>query len=113
MTDAQMFEVILAIVLIIVVVLLAQFKWLPGGKPKFVLVFLFSFASMALLRIAELPPTWFSASKEGFGLALSFTIGGMIPGANPEETTFRRPFFLGIGLTLLVANLVQAVQNVL
>ena len=113
MTDAQMFQVLLAIALILVIALLAQFKWLPGGKPKFVLVFLFSFAAMALLRIAELPPAWFSASKEGFGLGISFTIAAMLGGKSEDERTFRKPFFLGIGLTFLVANLVQAVMNVL
>ena len=111
MTDAQMFFSIASIVLILVLALLAQFKWLPGGKPKFVILFLGGFVAMALLLIAEVPPSWFSASTEGFGLALSFTVGGLLPSTNQEEVTFRRPFFLGIGLTLLVANLVQAVQN--
>lgn len=113
MTTWQMIYSITSIMLILVLALLAQFKWLPEGKPKFVILFLGGFASMALLRIAEVPPAWFSASKEGFGLALSFTVGGLLPSTNQEEVTFRRPFFLGIGLTLLVANLVQAVQNVL
>ena len=113
MTTWQMIYSITSIMLILVLGLLAQFKWLPGGKPKFVMLFLGGFIAMALLRIAEVPPSWFSASKEGFGLALSFLAGGMIPGTNPEEVTFRRPLFLGIGLTLLVANLIQAVRNVL
>lgn len=113
MTNEQMVHVVLAIALILVIALLAQFKWLPRGKPKLVLVFLAGSAAMGLLWIAELPPTWFSASKEGFGLSVSFLIGSMLGSSNPEEVTFRRPFFLGIGLTLLIANLVQAVKNVL
>jgi len=112
-TNEQMFHAIASILLILVLALLAQFKWLPGGKPKFVILFLGASAAMALLWIAGLPPKWFSASKEGFGLALSFTIGGMLPSDNLEERTFRRPFFLGIGLTLLAANLFQVVKNVL
>jgi hypothetical protein len=112
MTVMQWFGFGSCLVLILGIGFAAQFRWLPEGKARTVLVFLAAAGAMASLLMTGLPPQWFAGGKTGFGIALSMSFGAIIPGA-PDEQSFRRPFFLGTGLVLLTANIVRAGMDVL
>jgi uncharacterized membrane protein SirB2 len=112
MTGTQIFFVALSFVIIAAITAIAQFKWLNDGPVKTTLTLLSGVAVILSLRIAELPPAWFSASKTAFVLALSLTAGAFL-GRTAEERSFAFPFLLGLGVTLLVANLVELVRRVL
>lgn len=89
--------------ILIVVTLAAQFRWLP--QRSFITAPVYSIAGVAMmvcLRIANIPPDWFSGSKSAFALAAMLTVSAFIGGAGAE---FRVPFFLGIGGTLLILNI--------
>ena len=111
MTDSQIAFLAATFVILLLITLAAQFRWLGEGRTRTVLVLLSGIAAMLCLRIAELPPSWFSASKTGFLLGLSLTIGAFL-GRNAEERSFRFPLLLGMGGTLLVANVVEFVRQV-
>lgn len=112
MTDSQIVLVAATFVILLLITLAAQFHWLGEGRTKTVLVLLSGIAAMLSLRMAELPPSWFSASKTGFALGLTLTIGAFL-GRTTEERSFRFPLLLGMGGTLLVANAVEFVRQVL
>jgi hypothetical protein len=99
-----------AMVIIMVIALAAQFHWLPGGKAKTVLVFIAGSSAILALWLAGIPRSWFSGSKTGFGMTLFF-LASAIVGKTKEETSFRMPLMLGMGLTMLVANVVGLVRE--
>lgn len=111
MTWSPVIACAISVVVILGVSVAAQFGWLGEGRAKTVLVFLAGAGAMLVLRIAGVPPDWFSGSATGFGLGLSFTVGAFV--GKREERSFRMPLLLGLGLTLLTANVLQAVRNVL
>jgi hypothetical protein len=98
--------------LIVAIAVAEQFKWLPNGKAKTIVIFLVMAIAMGALWMGGLPPQWFDGSKTGFGLAGMMLISGIVP-VNPEERSFRRPFFMGLGLVLLAANVVAALRSIL
>ena len=112
MTGDQMFFLGVAFVVIAVITLVAQFKWLRDGRVKTTLVFLSGVMAMVALRIAGLPPTWFFGSKTGFALGLSLAVSGLVARAG-EERSFGLPFLTGLGGTLVVINAVDAVARAL
>ena len=113
MTELQVGTFIAAIVLVLLVSVAAQFNWLGNGRWKTIVVFSSGVAVIVLLWIGGLPPSWFAGTAAGFSLAASLTATALIGSDNPAEKTFRRPLFLGLGLTLLLANLARAIKNVL
>ncbi len=110
MTGDQVVFIAAAFILILGISVLAQFHWLPGGKPGMVLVFAAGAAAFVALYLAGLPPSWFEGGKVGFGLALSFLLGAFI-GAGGEVRAFRLPFLLSMGLVLLIANVIAAITK--
>ncbi len=103
MSGNQWLFFLLSLVVIFMAALAAQFKWLGSGKVKTVVLFIAGVLGIGCLWVAGLPPKWFAGTKVGFGLGLSFAAGAFLPGPY-EERSFRFPFCLGMGLTLLVVN---------
>jgi hypothetical protein len=110
MSGEQVFFVAVAFVVLAIITVLAQFKWLPKGRAGTILVFLAGVSIILSLRFANLPPDWFSASKSAFALALSLALGAFVTRAG-EERAFGFPLLFGIGLTLLVANIVEMIVS--
>jgi hypothetical protein len=98
--------------IILGVAVLAQLGWLPSGAVKTVIVFIAGAVAGLSLRLGGLPPAWFSGSKGAFGIAVMITLGAFVY-RTPEERAFGAPLHLGFGLTLFVANVVQAIRKVL
>jgi hypothetical protein len=111
MTWSPVIACAISVFLILGISVAAQFGWLGEGRVKTVVVFLAGAGAMLVLRIAGVPPDWFSGSATGFALGVSFTAGAFV--GTGAERSFRLPLLLGLGLTLLSANVVQAVRNVL
>jgi hypothetical protein len=99
-----------AFVFIALIALAAQFKWLPDGRRKTVLIFIAGTATALSLWLADMPPAWFSASRTGFGMTLFFLLSSIV-GKTREETSFGMPLMLGMGLTMLVANVLRLVKD--
>jgi hypothetical protein len=108
MTDRQLITVIASMVILFATTLLVQFNVLRDGKLKTVIVFLTGVAVILCLWGAGLPPFWFAGGKAGFGIT-----GTCLLSAFVSERTFGRPLFLGLGLTLLRANVIQLALNML
>ena len=111
MTGLQMVTLAAAFVVLLGIGGLAQLGWLPSGKTKTVVVFAAGVVVSVSLAAGGLPPLWFSGSKAAFGFAASLTVGALA--FRPQERSFGVPLLLGMGLTLLVLNIVRAIQNVL
>jgi hypothetical protein len=75
-------------------------------------IFIAMAIAMGALWMGGVPPQWFDGSKTGFGIAGVMLISSVIS-RNPEERSFRRPFFLGLGLVLLAANVAGAARSIL
>jgi hypothetical protein len=112
MTTQQVVAFAGCLVLILGIAVAAQLKWLGSGRTKAVVVFLASAGAIFSLAMGGLPPWWFSGSKGAFGLAGSLLVSAFL-GRTEEERSFGKPFFLGLGLTLLALNVVQMAKNVL
>lgn len=93
----------LSLVILFVAAIAAQFNWIRSRIAKTIVFFIAGVGVIGCLWIAGLPPKWFDGTKVGFGLGGSFAVGSFIPGADAERS-FRFPLCLGMGLTLLVAN---------
>lgn len=103
MTDRQFIVSVVAIFIILAIALAAHFKWLRGDSLfSRVVIFTAGLSTIALLRGINVPPAWFDGGKVGFGLAASFCAGAFIGG---EGRWFRMPLSLGIGLPMLVFNI--------
>lgn len=109
--DRVVITTLITVVLIIGVALAVQFKWLGNGKVKTVVVFLVAVVAMLALRTGGVPPAWFAGGKVGFGIAVGFVVSGLLTRAG-EARAFGLPLFLGLGLTLLVLNVLEFVRNV-
>lgn len=77
---------------------------------KTVLVFVSGVAAVVALRLAGLPPSLFSGSASGFGMAVSFGLGAFVF-RTAEEKAFGVPLLLGMGLTLLLANVAELISK--
>lgn len=111
MTELQVAAFVISLVLILGISVAAQFGWLGEGRAKTVLVFLAGAGAMGALATGGLPPSWFDGSAAALSLGATFTISAFL--GTRTERSFRRPFFLGVGLVLLSVNAVQAVRNIL
>lgn len=111
MTRAQIVFVAAAFATLIAITVAVQFRWLKDGAVKTALVLIAGISITLSLRLAELPPSWFEGSKTGFGLGLGMTAGAFL-GKSAEEKSFRFPLFLGMGGTLLAANVVAFLEKV-
>ena len=111
MSDGQVGVFILVVFIVLLVSVAAQFRWLGNGKVQTVVVFISGVAVITLLRIGNIPPSWFAGKVAGFALAASLTAGAFI--GRGEEKAFRLPLFLGLGLSLFAVNIAQAITNVL
>jgi len=101
-----------SLVIVLGVGVAAQFRWLGNGRVKTIVVFLAGVATILSLAMGGLPPWWFSGSKGAFGLTATLLISAFL-GRTDDERSFAKPLFLGLGLTLLMLNLVQFARNVL
>jgi hypothetical protein len=110
MTDDQIVFLASAFVIFLAITLAAQFRWLGNGRVKTVLVFISGLASVVALRLAGLPPSWFSGSAAGFGMAVSFGLGAFVF-RTAEEKAFGLPLLLGMGLSLLIANVAELISR--
>ena len=112
MTGDQIVFLAAAFLILALITVAAQFHWMGEGRLKSVLTFISGVLTIVSLRLAELPPAWFAGTASGFGIALSLTVGSFL-GRTAEERSFGFPLLFGMGLTLFVANVVQAVMNAL
>ena len=110
MSGDQVTFVAAAFVILIAITLAAQFKWLPEGRVKFILVLISGVAVILALRLAQLPPSWFSGSAASFGLALSLSAGAFL-GRSADERSFGLPLLLGMGGSLLVLNIIELISK--
>jgi hypothetical protein len=110
MTGDQVVFLASAFVILVAITLAAQFRWLGNGKVKTVLVCIAGVASVVALRLVGLPPSWFSGSGTGFGMAVSFGLGAFVF-RTAEEKAFGLPLLLGMGLTLLLANVAELISK--
>lgn len=110
MTGDQIVFVTTAFVAILGVTLLAQFKWLPRGRAGTAIVFAGGVLAVTALRLANLPPQWFSASASSFALAVSFLIGAFLY-RSAEAKAFGLPLLLGMGISLFVANVIALIAR--
>jgi hypothetical protein len=112
MTQSELVAAAAAFLIVIVITVLAQLGWLPAGRSQTVIVFAAGVGVSVCLRIGGIPPSWFSGSKAAFGMAAFLMLGAFVY-RTPAERAFGTPLHLGIGLTLLGINIVQAIRNVL
>ena len=109
MSKDQVVFVAAAFLILLAITLAAQFRWLPNGRARSVIIFLSGTTAVLALRAAEMPPAWFAGSTTGFGVASSFIFGSCM-GRGAEEKAFGFPLLLGMGLTLGIANVVAFVH---
>jgi len=110
-SDLQVGTFVAVVVIVLLVSAAAQFRWLGHGTMPTVVVFISGVAVIVLLRVGGIPPSWFAGRATGFALAASLTAGAFV--GRGAEKAFRLPLFLGLGLALLIANIAQAIRNVL
>lgn len=110
MNQDELVFIAAAFVIIAVITAAAQFKWLPRGKVGAAMIFVAGCAAILALRLAGIPPSWFAGTWAGFGMAIFFLLSGYVTHAG-EERNFGLPLLLGMGLTLLAANVVQFVAK--
>lgn len=112
MPDRVILTTLIALGVLLGVTLVVQLRWVKDRKFKTGLVFLAGVVVILTLRMGGVPPSWFEGGWEGFGLAGSFVLAGLVTKGG-EERTFGLPLFLGLGLTLLALNVLQFIDNVL
>ena len=112
MSDRQVWLVAITFLILLLITLVVQFGWLKQGRVKTILVFLSGVAAIASLRMAGIPPDWFSGSKTGFGLVLSLGLWAFVLRGD-EERSFGRPLLMGMALTLLATNVIEAAAGAL
>lgn len=111
MTAMQSTLVASAFVLILGIALPAQFGWIRGALQTRA-AFVCGVAAIACLWTANIPPDWFAGSREGFAIGATVSASAFLY-RRADERAFGLPLLLGLGLTLLVANLVAFVRGVL
>ena len=104
MRDTQVFGVVAAFAILIVLTFLEMRRWLPAkGVFKIVLVFLAGGAIIGSLWAIGIPPWWFDGEKEAFGLAVTLFLSGFVA-EREKDRTYGFPLFAGMGVTLAVLN---------
>jgi peptidoglycan/LPS O-acetylase OafA/YrhL len=97
---------LLAVVAIILGIALAvQFRWVQPGPTQRALTFFAGCAAVGCLWTGAMPPAWCSGSGTAFLIATALTVTAFLY-RQGEERAFGRPLLLGMGLTLLTANLI-------
>lgn len=103
MSNQQVWCVVAVFLLLAIVTGAEMLHWLPSGRAKFAIVFLTGIGLIALLRIAGIPPQWFSGRTAGFSLALTLLLGGVVT-RGAETRAFGMPLLTGMGGTLFLLN---------
>jgi hypothetical protein len=111
MSASELTLVAIAMLLIAVVTVLAQFRWLRPGRVQTAVVFLAGVGAVAALWAAGLPPQWFAGTKPGFAIAASLGAGALFMRAG-DERAFGLPLLLGMSLTLFLANVLTFVERI-
>jgi hypothetical protein len=107
MNNEQLWWIAISFAIIIVITLLAQFKWLPSNRiASAMLVFPAGVGTVAALYAADIPPDWFDGSRTGFMLGATLALSSFL-GRDAREC--RLPFLLGMGGALLVFNVLAHV----
>jgi hypothetical protein len=90
--------------IVIAITLFEMRRWLPArGRFKFTLVFLAGAAIVGSLYATRIPPVWFDGGKEAFGIAVMLLLSGFVA-EREAGRTFGLPLMAGMGVTLLVLN---------
>ena len=106
MNGDQITFVAATFIIIALATLAAQFHWLPEGRAKSVILFVAGVAAIVALVLADIPPLWFSGSKRGFLMALTFAAMAFV--ARPGEgRAFGFPLGMGMAATMLIVNVVR------
>jgi len=100
------------LVIVLGIAAIVQLGWIPEGRAKTVSIFVAGVAASACLAASGLPPKWLNGTRSAFGPAIYITLGACIY-RTPAEKAFGVPLHLGMGLTLLLVNVVQAIRRVL
>ena len=100
-----------AFVIIAAITAVVQFRWLRIGRVQRVITFVCGVLAMLCLWASGLPPSWFAASWAAFVLIISLLLWAFVL-RGTDERSFGVPLLLGMGLTLLVANVVALVKRV-
>ncbi len=103
MSNVQLWCVILAFAILVVTMIVAWRKWLPAGPVSMTGYALAGAAIPLVLWWGDMPPQWFEGDTS------IFILGGMLMLSSfafysKEERTFRLPFLLTFGLTLVILN---------
>jgi hypothetical protein len=101
----------LSCLIVIIITLLVQFRWLRPGRVQTVLTFVAGVLMMLCLWAGNVPPTWFAASKTGWVLAISLLLSAFVL-RTAEERSFGVPLLTGMALTLIAANVVTWVKGI-
>jgi len=109
-TTDQMVFVAATFLIIAAITAAAQFGWLGKGRVGRALTFAAGCAAVLCLRLADLPPSWFDGTWEGFGMAITFLLMAFVSDKG-EERSFGRPLLNGMGLVTLGANVVAFVME--
>ena len=110
-TTDQMVFVAGAFVIIAAITAVVQLRWLRIGRVQRVITFVCGVLAMLCLWASGLPPSWFAASWAAFVLIISLLLWAFVL-RGTDERSFGVPLLLGMGLTLLVANVVALVKRV-
>ena len=109
MRDSEVFGVVAAFAILIVITLFEMRRWLPAkGKFKVGIVFLAGAGIVGSLWATGIPPWWFDGEKEAFGLAITLFLGGFVA-ERDKDRTFGFPLLAGMGVTLAVLNVLPHV----
>ena len=104
MTEGQVVGFVASLVILFAFAFAEYRRWLPrGGKFKFVLMFFVGAAVIGSLAATGLPPDWFDGSRGAFGLGVLYLLSAFVS-LRTSAQSFAVPLFLGIGVTLLVLN---------
>ena len=103
MTSFQVQCLLLVMVLTLAGPLVGSRSWFPRGAAGTVILSMVGSSIAILLRLANLPPKWFSGSAWGFTIALTL-MASAFGFHDDRERAYRLPFMFSLGATLLVFN---------
>ena len=111
MTQDQITFFGLSCLMLVVITLLVQFRWLRPGRVQTVITFIAGVLTMLCLWAGGIPPSWFDASKTGWVLAISLLLSAFVL-RTAEERAFGVPLLTGMSLTLIVTNVVTWMKRI-
>jgi hypothetical protein len=107
--DWQIGGILAAFAILAAITLCEMRRWLPArGKVKFALVFLAGAGIVGALWWTDIPPAWFDGGKQAFGLAALLLLSGFVA-QREAGRTFGLPLLTGMGVTLIVLNVLPHV----